>query len=270
MKSKKRLVLSVIAILFVVYVLLGFNPMLEITSYTYKNSKIPDAFQDYKIVLISDLHHENFGSNQSALISAVAEQSPDIVVMTGDIVDEDHTDLKPIEDLLKGISDLCPIYYISGNHDVSSTTVVQYSALQTLFEKYGVYDIDDSQVVLQKGDDEILLTGQEWRSIYVADYLEPADPSYFNILLYHGSDCFDLISPFGYDLVLSGHTHGGLIRLPFVGGLITNTGAIFPKYAGGAYTQGVSTLISSRGLGDAALPRFYNRPELVVITLVNQ
>lgn len=269
MKRAKRLILLLLGLVFTLLLILGFNTSLEVTNYTYKNTKIPDSFHGYKIAFISDLHHENFGENQSTLLDAITSQNPDIVVMTGDIVDEDHTDMKPVEDLIKGLSPDYPIYYVSGNHDICTAATKQYLKLQGLFETYGVMDIDDMQVSLKKGEDTILMTGSKWRSVYVEDYLELADPSYFNILLYHGSDLFDYVAPFGYDLVLSGHTHGGIIRLPFIGGLITNTRDFLPTYAGGTYKQGISTLISSRGLGDAVIPRFNNRPELVFVTLVN-
>ncbi|MBQ9122965.1 MAG: metallophosphoesterase [Lachnospiraceae bacterium] len=269
MKRFKKIILLLLGMIFILILILGFNTSLEVTNYTYKNTKIPDSFHGYKIAFISDLHHENFGENQSTLLEAIISQSPDIVVMTGDIVDEDHTDMKPVEDLLKGLSQKYPIYYVSGNHDICAAAAKQYQALQSLFETYGVIDLDDKQVSLEKNEETIRMTGSMWRSIYVEDYLELADPSYFNILLYHGSDIFDYVAPFGYDLVLSGHTHGGIIRLPFIGGLITNTRDFMPSYAGGAYKQGISTLISSRGLGDAIIPRFNNRPELVIVTLVN-
>lgn len=263
---KKKILLSILIIL-IIYIAIGLDPRLQTTHYDYTSPKIPGDFSGFQIVQISDFHLKEFGKHEEKLIQAVADCNPDIIVMTGDIVDEDHKDLSPLEDLLKGISSMAPIYYVTGNHEFESDAVLQYQNMLKLFDKYNIINLDDKSEVISKKNSSICITGAQWRSQYVTDYLPTANTDYFNILLYHGSDYFPQLSNFGYDLLLAGHSHGGIIRLPFVGGIFGNSGELFPSYAGGIHTLDHFILISSRGLGDARLPRFYNRPELVHITL---
>lgn len=264
---KKFKWLILICVLLCIYVIIGFtNTKLEVTRYTYSSTKLPKEFDGYKIVQISDLHHKNFGENQSELIELIKAEEPDLILLTGDIADEDHTDMKPIEDLFKGIQGI-PTYFITGNHELLSKASAQYGELLVLMNEYGIVDLDDSSVEIKKGDSSIYLHGQKFRSFYIRDYLPKADTSKFNILMFHCSDYFDLISDLGYDIVVSGHTHGGIIRLPFIGGIYGNLGEWFPDYDGGVYVEDNCTLFSSRGLGDATIPRFYNPPEIVSITL---
>lgn len=269
--KKKKIRITIIAVVLIalaLYIIIGFGQTnLEVTEYTYHNAKVPKAFDNYKIVLISDLHHKKFGSHQSVLLEAIQEANPDLILLAGDIVDEDHSDMSSTEDFISGISTMAPIYFISGNHELLPEAESQYAQLEVLFNKYGVIDLDNSSVEITKGTDSIYLHGQQFRSFYVTKFLEPADKTKFNILMYHCSDYFNLISDYGYDIIMSGHTHGGIIRLPFVGGVIGNLGDFFPKYDGGYFIEDNCTLFSSRGLGDASIPRFYNPPEVVVITL---
>lgn len=265
----RRIIILCILIFFSILIMFGFlNTDLKLTKYDYYSSKIPKAFNGYKIIQISDLHHKNFGTNQSDLIKIINSQNPDIILLTGDIVDEDHTDMTPIEDLLKGICNTAPIYYVTGNHELELDASEQYGKLQVLFDNYGVVDLDDKSVELTKGGDSIYLTGLKYRSDYIKGYLESADSSKFNILMYHGSNNFNQICKYGYDLVFSGHSHGGIVRLPFIGGLIGNKGdGLLPNYCGGVFENNNSTLISSCGLGDSDIPRFNNPPEVVMITI---
>lgn len=255
----------------IAFVIIGFcQTDLEVTHYEYSSSKVPSEFDGYKIVQISDLHHKNFGRNQSELIQAIQEEEPDLILLTGDIVDKNHTDMAPVENLIKGISSLAPVYYVTGNHELDMGAVKQYDALEMLFQQYGIVDLDDRSVEIKQGEASIYVHGQKFRSYYITDYLPLADESKFNILLYHCSDYFDLINDYGYDIIFSGHSHGGIVRLPFVGGVFGNSGDFFPDYAGGTYTENGCTLFASRGLGDAKIPRFYNPPEVVSVTLKSQ
>lgn len=269
--KKTRKILLCILLCFIIFLLIGLDPRLETTEYIYENSKIPTSFNQYKICQISDLHCKYFGNDNQTLLTAIQDMNPDIVVLTGDIVDEDHTDLGSIETLFSGLRELqIPTYYITGNHELEKDAVKQYAKLQSLMKTYGVTDLDDKTVTLSVGEDSIYLTGGKWYSRYITQYLKPADPQNFNLLLYHGADFFDLISDYNYDLILSGHIHGGIVRLPFLNkGLLGNDGEFFPQYVSGIYQNETktSTMIVSRGLGDAFIPRFYNRPELVCITL---
>ena len=270
MLSLRRICQILIILAILTIVILGFHSPLETTFYTFSNSKLPDAFNGYKIVLLTDFHLKEFGDHESVLVQKVADCKPDLILLGGDFIDEKHTSLSPLNDLLKGIHTLAPIYFVSGNHEFDKSTgepILQYAEMQALFSQYGVQDIDDQTITLIKDSDSIQLTGRKWRSTNPARGLSPADDNTFHLLLFHGGNFFDQLSPYGYDLILSGHTHGGIVRLPFLGGVFSNTGSLFPKYDAGLFHQGSSSIIISRGLGDARIPRFNNPPEIVCITL---
>ena len=255
----------------VAYIICGFNDIkLETTVYDYRNTKLPEDFDGYKIIQLSDLHHKNFGKNQKDLIKMIKDEEPDLILLTGDIVDEEHTDMTSVENLFAGICDVAPIYYVSGNHELYIKARKQYDILEELLVKYDILDIDDQTVEIKKGNSSIYLHGEKYRANRITQHLSYADESKFNILMYHCSNYFDLISNYGYDMIFAGHTHGGVVRLPFIGGLIGNGRELFPKYAGGVYRDGNCTMFSSRGLGDATFPRFNNPPEIVCVILYNK
>lgn len=263
----KKKITIVLLFALLVYIIIGLKNDLKITRYDYRNSNIPAAFDGYKILQISDLHCKSFGSEQSELIRKIHSCQPDIIVFTGDIVDSEHSSVKPVYDLVAGLDRQYPIYYVTGNHELEPATADMYNDMLDIFQSYGVVLLDDQKVSLEKDEETIFLYGQQFRSHYVADYLEQVDETAFNILLYHGSNFFDIIAPFHYDLVFSGHLHGGVIRLPLLGGLLSPDITFFPDYDKGMYTRSGSTLIVSAGLGNTNLPRFYNDPEIVLVTL---
>lgn len=267
MKRVLKRLLRCLLLILAVFIVIGFDHRLETTVYDYTSAKIPEEFEGYRIVQISDFHLKQFGNDEEQLVDAVAACAPDVIVMTGDIVDGSHEDLSPLAQLLEGIHDLAPVYFVSGNHDLSTDAVTQYDQMENLFMTYGVTDLDDRQETIYRNGAQIRLTGVQWRSTYFRDYIPRADQDYLNILLYHGGDYFDLLSGYGYDLLLAGHIHGGAVRLPFVGGLFNNDGTLFPEYDGGAFENQRMSMVLSRGLGDARFPRFYNRPELVCVEL---
>ena len=263
--TRKSIILLCLG-LFFFYIIIGFYNPLVVTNYTYTSSKIPESFDGYRILQISDFHCQDFGAQESDLIKAIRDANPDIIVFTGDSIDDEHS-IDNYAHLLEGIHDLAPLYYINGNHEYDKLAPLAESL--TLHEKYGVVDLNDASVILTRENDSILLSGLDFRKTMqnLRNDITYANTSYFNILLYHGTDKFDGIAPYNYDLVLSGHTHGGIVCLPFIGGIITNQKELFPKYDSGIFTVGHSTMISSRGLGDAAVPRFHNPREVVCITL---
>ena len=266
----KRFIICIL-ILFTIFFLIGLDPRLETTNYSYKSTEIPSDFDGFKICQISDLHCKNFGKNNNTLIKAIQNMNPDIVVLTGDIVDENHDDLSSVENLFIGLQKLnLPTYFITGNHELKDTAKTQYSKLLELMETYHITDMDHRRETLTKGNSSIELIGCKWYPNYLNYHLPKAPEEGFQLLLYHAADSFDDIPDYNYDLVLSGHIHGGVIRIPILGtGVLGNTGELFPKYTHGVYQNAAktSTMIVSRGLGDAKIPRFFNRPELVCVTL---
>lgn len=261
---KNVLILCIIVIL--LYIISGFYNPLVLTRYDYTSSKVPEGFDGYRIVHISDFHCKEFGDGESDLIAMIRNAEPDLILFTGDSIDDEHS-LDNYRDLITGIYDVAPIYYVNGNHEYDASAPL--AEMKELNEKYQVHDLNDASVVIGHNGDSILLSGLDFRLTMqgLRSKIDYANTSMFNILLYHGTDKFDGIAPYNYDLVLSGHTHGGIVCLPFVGGIITNEKELFPKYDSGIFTSGLSTMISSRGLGDAAIPRFHNPREVICITL---
>lgn len=261
---KNVLILCVIVIL--LYIISGFYNPLVLTRYDYTSSKVPEGFDGYRIVHISDFHCKEFGDGESDLIAMIRNAEPDLILFTGDSIDDEHS-LDNYRDLITGIYDVAPIYYVNGNHEYDASAPL--AEMKELNEKYQVHDLNDVSVVVEHNGDSILLSGLDFRLTMrgLRNNIDYANTTMFNILLYHGTDKFDGIAPYNYDLVLSGHTHGGIVCLPFIGGIISNQKELFPKYDSGVYTSGLSTMISSRGLGDASIPRFHNPREVICITL---
>ena len=261
---KNVLILCIIVIL--LYIISGFYNPLVLTRYDYTSSKVPEGFDGYRIVHISDFHCKEFGDGESDLIAMIRNAEPDLILFTGDSIDDEHS-LANYRDLITGIYDVAPIYYVNGNHEYDASAPL--AEMKELNEKYQVHDLNDASVVVEHNGDSILLSGLDFRLTMrgLRNNIDYANTTMFNILLYHGTDKFDGIAPYNYDLVLSGHTHGGIVCLPFIGGIISNQKELFPKYDSGVYTSGLSTMISSRGLGDASIPRFHNPREVICITL---
>lgn len=255
------------------------NDGIKVSRYEYENNKVAQAFNGYKIVQISDLHNKDFKGRLSKKIKA---EKPDMIVITGDIIYRRKIKLDLVSEFLEEIKEIAPIYYVSGNHEFLSGT---YNEVKELLERENVKILDNSFIVIEKGKDKIGLMGLEdptsrrnpkyytsknnreymKKSIEKLSKLRNTD---FTILLAHRPEQFKLYVEEKFDLVFTGHAHGGQIRLPFIGGLFSPNQGIFPKYTSGIYKEGECSMLVSRGLGASAFPfRLFNRPDLVVLTL---
>ncbi len=243
------------------------NSKITITSYEINSTKIPEAFDGYVIVQVSDLHNKSFGKNQEKLIQAIKTQNPDLIVLTGDMVDSwdakyNHS-LVLIQEALK----IAPVIIVDGNHDAREIT---YPIQKQAMIDAGGLVLEDESMLITKQDSSINLIGLkerflvEDRGIYVRDQVIPTS---FNLLLAHHPNDFEDYVRLGVDVVLVGHAHGGQWRF-FGQGLYAPNEGILPKYTAGSFTKDATTMIISRGLGESVLPlRLFNGPELVVITL---
>lgn len=255
------------------------NNAVVITGYEYKNEKIPKGFDGYRILHISDLHNKNF---YGRLTDKIKKINPDIILITGDLIDRRKTRIDTAMNFIKEIIDIAPIYYVTGNHEQLSDS---YNELKGELEKYNVCILDNSYVVLNDDGDEIGLMGIPDPALVerVGKYLEIDNTIYaegilknlyknintdFNILLSHRPELFDVYRAMKIDLVFSGHAHGGQIRLPFLGGILSPNQGFFPKYSEGMIAEKETSMVVSRGLGNSIFPlRIFNRPELVVVEL---
>ena len=245
---------------------------LEISRYEVKSQKLPESFDGFKIVQLSDLHGAEFGEDGMGLVEKVKELEPDIIALTGDFV-TDEGDLAAVEKLAARLVKLCPVYFISGNHEFGSGLAVK---VRNILERAGVKYLSNEYLTISRGEDGILLGGVEDPLAY-ADMLSPdelaqkmndAAPDAFKILLGHRNYWMTEYPELPVDLIFCGHAHGGLIRIPGVGGLIGTDRRLFPDFDAGEYNNGRSTLRVSRGLGNSVpIPRIFNRPEIVCVEL---
>ena len=282
MKNKKKLIglIAVVFLLLIGWILWG-NTALMINEFTIKNNKIPSAFSGFRIAQISDLHNAEFGKENEKLLSMLKECEPDIILITGDLIDSRRTDIETGISFAKKAVLIAPTYYVTGNHEAR---IEEYEELITGLEKAGVHILDNESVMVENSGDRITVAGMKDPS-FVTDYLFGdsktvaedvlteliSNKDIYIVLLSHRPELFETYVECGADLVFSGHAHGGQFRIPFVGGLVAPNQGLFPKYDAGVYSKEGTDMIVSRGIGNSILPfRINNRPEIVVVELENK
>lgn len=253
--------------------LIWSNLSLEVTEYNITSSNIPDSFNGYRIVQISDLHNAQFGKDNHRLLSKIRDLDPDIIVITGDLIDRRRTNVDISIAFIEAAAGIVPTYYVPGNHER------QLDGLENIYDRIshaGAKLMLEENLLLQRDQQFIRLSGIPDTSFYPENRFADAvkqllpDDEIYTILLSHQPQDFPAYVDAGADLVLTGHAHGGQIRLPYLGGLISLTEGLFPKYDDGIHVQDDTTMIISRGLGQTVIPiRINNRPEIVVVTLEN-
>lgn len=265
---KKLLVTCLICITGLLSLLIFSSKKLEVTHYTYSSNRVPASFDGYKIVHLSDIHCKSFGKNNQKLIDEINALEPDLILITGDSIDSSHQNLAPLENLFRGINGTAPVYAISGNHEYDENA--PYDALMTLYDTYGIHNLDNQKITVTEGNESIQLVGIDgfnMKAYWDKWFLSREEDNTFSILLNHYPGQIVYLAQYGYDIILSGHMHGGIIRIPKLGGLIGNKLELFPTYDAGKYSALDTTMYVSRGLGDARIPRINNRPEIGCITL---
>ena len=276
-KTLKIIIWISIVIVFIAFCLWQNNSIV-VSLFVYHNSRLPADFNNFKIVHISDLHNKMFGKEQAKLLNRIENLSPDLIVVTGDLIDRRRFDLDTAVCFMKGAVKIAPTYYVSGNHEAWSG---RYSQIKQRLEDLGVYIMDDIALDLSIGSSTIKLLGLADPDFYTSNYLEGTDTSNlvkqlqqwsdidkFKLLLTHRPELFDLYCEHQIDLIFAGHAHGGQVRLPLIGGLVAPDQCLLPKYTSGSYSKGSSTMYVSRGLGNSIIPiRIFNRPEIVAVIL---
>lgn len=238
-------------------------------------SSLPEGFEGLRIVHLSDLHGHEYGEGSCELLARVRAAEPDLIVITGDLVDQE-SQFAMVPALAEGLAAIAPTYYVTGNHEWAVGSV---KTLKGILTECGVTVLSNDFTLLERGGSRLILAGVDDPNGY-ADQKTPEElygeiarayPGTAVLLLAHRSDRFDGYAAAGYDLVLSGHAHGGIVRLPFTDGLLGSDRSLFPTWTSGVYTLGESTLFVSRGLGNNTVPmrgfRLFNRPELAVVEL---
>ena len=255
------------------------NKALMVSTISISSSHIPAAFSGFRIAQVSDLHNSEFGKNNTELLKLLSENRPDIIAITGDLIDANHTDVGIALGFAQESVRIAPTYYVTGNHEAASP---QYDTLKAGLEEAGVIVLEDEAVSLERngetitllglGDPDFTVNGDMFgeTSAMVSTKLKNLDDGEggYTILLSHRPELFETYVNCGIDLVFAGHAHGGQFRLPFIGGLVAPNQGLFPQYDAGLYTDGSTSMVVSRGIGNSIIPfRINNRPEIVLVEL---
>ena len=280
MKGNWKIILPIIvAIILVLVVWIRWgNTALEINEYKIVSNSVPQNFHGFRIAQVSDLHNAEFGEGNSKLIQLLSQTEPDIIVLTGDLIDSRNTDIEIALAFAREAMKIAPVYFVSGNHEAR---VIEYEDLKMGLSEAGVNVLENQIVEITREGESITLMGIDDPSFQenylfgdsegvakqaIETLLRVSDG--YTVLLSHRPELFELYVETGMDLVFSGHAHGGQFRLPFIGGLVAPNQGFFPKYDAGLFSEENTTMIVSRGVGNSIVPlRFNNRPEIIVVML---
>lgn len=275
MKKKKLLIILLMPFLFA-FCFISLNFGLTIKNYTIISSNIKEKT---RILVLADLHSQIYGDEQKNLLKKIEEQDPNIILMVGDIA-VDHEPILGTEMLLEGIKDMPNTYYVTGNHEFWTNEIEK---IRDLFKSYNVVVLSDEYKEININNNYFVIAGIDdpvktkfEDSNYIQEtsmdnsFVELNNKSGYKILLAHRPEKIDLYKEYNFDLIVSGHAHGGQIIIPFfINGLYAPGQGFFPKYAGGLYEHNELIHIVSRGLSfNPLLPRIFNPPEIVVIDLL--
>ncbi|MEG0260571.1 MAG: metallophosphoesterase [Lysinibacillus sp.] len=267
----KKLIYLCLFIVFVVVFLYVNNHWIIVSEHVYESERVPENFDGMRIVQVSDLHDAVFGDRQEKLVEKVKAANPDVIFITGDVVDSNRYNLEQSLQAVREFVKLADVYYVLGNHEVATNRVDEiYEVLSSL----GVHCMTNTSTVLERDGERIAIVGIEdpLMGRETDEMLELATKNVpedlLTLLLAHRPEVFDVYVDYEMDVVFSGHAHGGQIRLPFIGGLIAPGQGLFPKYTAGVYEEHNTKMVVSRGLGNSVVPyRVFNLPEIVVLEL---
>lgn len=284
MRGRTKILLTLLAVLLCL-ILPGFYNTLKVVHYTVN---VGNFTQPIRIALVADLHSCAYGEDQRELLEAIEKEAPVLVLLGGDIFDDKIPNDHAVA-FLKGIQGKYPCYYVTGNHEYWSGKE-GFAEKTALLDTYGVIRLNGDMDTIEIKGTNLNICGVDDPYAWANNgyLIENRDGSYreqvervaelarnghFTILLAHRPELFSYYSQFGFDLILSGHAHGGQWRIPgILDGVYAPNQGLFPAYVGGRYEQNGTVMIVSRGLAreSTPVPRFYNRPELVIVDLAGQ
>lgn len=256
-----------------------YNKYMKFTHITFTDAALPESFDGFKILHLSDLHNRSFSDKElKKLLSKIQDFAPDIIVATGDIIDRRRPNIMKAYLFMQQLARIAKIFYVTGNHEAA--TAHHYALLQYRLKSLGIIILENYGVYIKHNNQKICIAGLEdyrffkVKSVnaneYVKQTLESMIPKEaFCILLSHHPEFFDIYANSGVNLTLCGHAHGGQIRLPLIGGLYAPNQGIFPKYTNGLYKkESGGAMIVSRGMANSSFPiRIFNSPHVIGITL---
>lgn len=253
------------------------NTTIGVTFVEFEASGLPESFNYYRIVQLSDIHDAEFGENNLDLVNKVKVLSPDAIFITGDFIDRNRYNLEQSLEVVKQLHEVAPFYYVTGNHEISTN---DEEHIKTELTQLGVHVLSNESMTIDKGKGEQIAIGgiedplasnlneKKYIEQVIDKTFKDVPEDMFKILLSHRPEQFDVYVDRQVNLVFSGHAHGGQIRLPGFGGLVAPGQGWFPKYTSGVHQEDKTSMIVSRGLGNSIVPiRVFNRPEVIVVTL---
>lgn len=276
MKRGKWIVIAASSILMTALIgwLVWANKALQMNTYVV-HGDLPMAFDGYRIAQVSDLHNARMGKDNHKLLALLREAEPDMIAITGDLIDSRRTNLEVAIAFVQEAVKIAPCYYVPGNHE---SRIGEYPQLKEALRTAGVVILEDAKTEIICNGERITLAGlqdpdftdtEDEEALIrqrLEELLSPSDG--FAILLSHRPELLGAYAQEDVDLVLSGHAHGGQVRLPFVGGVIAPGQGLFPEYDGGLYSRENTQMVVSRGIGNSLCPlRVNNRPEVVLVEL---
>ena len=242
------------------------------TYYTVESSRLPTAFGGFRIAHVSDLHNDTMQDGNDSLILKLKEAQPDLIAVTGDLIDCRVPDTEIALSFMERALQIAPVYYVTGNHEIALYDI--YPAFEKRLQEMGVTVLNNEAVTLTANGQTITLLGLSDPNTETLDsngrieLMQFCAKAQFTVVLSHRPEIFEEYTAAGVDLVLTGHAHGGQVRLPYVGGLYAPGQGLLPVYDAGVFADGNTLMYVSRGIGNSLFPiRFNNRPELPVITL---
>lgn len=271
-RRRKGSFLLLFLFLVAVVAIYGGNTKISVEKYTLSYSDFPEALSGFKIAHISDLHAAEFGEGNEKLVEKIEEADPDIIAVTGDVIDE-AGQLEIVRTLFTRLVEIAPTYFVSGNHEWACGEAIE---LFELLESVGATVLRNEFVIIEGGEESFVLAGIEDPNGYadmktaaeLMQEIEAACGDCYTLLLYHRNDRLEEFASLGFDTVLCGHAHGGIVRLPFTDGLIDPARDWFPTYTSGIYSFEGTDMLVSRGLGNVGNTfRVLNRPHLPVLTI---
>ncbi|MFJ7825742.1 metallophosphoesterase [Psychrobacillus sp. NPDC096623] len=261
----KKLLLFIVAIILLLFI---SNSWIQTTKITVESDRIPTSFNGLKILQISDLHDATFGDKQEKLVKKIQKSNPDLIFITGDLIDSNRYNLDQSLELVRNIVDIASTYYVTGNHEIATNDI---DNIKTSLIDLGVKVLSNEEQIIEHNGDEIRIIGIEdpLNGISVNEALrEFEENDLFTLVLSHRPETFQDYIDYKMDVVFSGHAHGGQFRIPGLGGLVAPGQGLFPRYTAGMYTENTTHMIVSRGLGNSVIPvRVLNSPEIVLVTL---
>ncbi|WDH76663.1 metallophosphoesterase [Exiguobacterium marinum] len=268
-------------LLFVVLSILLFTATynaLTVRTYNVTSEKL-SVDESLRIVLLSDLHSASYGYKQSILIDQVRAQEPDLIALPGDLLDR-YRSPEPAFELIEGLAGIAPMYFVTGNHEIDDSEDYVRHNVKNVFRSHGVTVLENEWEPITINEIELVVGGLEdplrtyteniygsWETDAASSMQNVESNDTFNVLLSHRAEEVDTYADLPFDLVLSGHAHGGQVRIPYLlNGLFAPDQGFFPKYAGGLYEHETFTHVIGRGFNYSFnVPRIYNPPEIVVI-----